>query len=251
MTTQPIRDAASVLLLRDGTAGIEVWLLTRVRQMVFAAGMSVFPGGRVDERDTDLPWVGPPPAWFATRFGCDEALARSLVGAAARETFEETALLLTVPNASLPEARADVEAGRLHFGVLLRENGLAIDASAVHPWARWITPAGEPRRYDTRFFVAAALAHAQLQDVTTESSVAGWMPVHEALAEHARGDRLMLPPTVANLTSLQAYATVSEALEAADSRSVDPVAPVLHRRADRTYVELPDGTIVPLPTATS
>src|SRR6184192_969444 len=113
MTDQPVRDAATVVLLRDGPMGIEAWLLTRVEKMVFAAGMSVFPGGRVDEEDADLPWSGPPPTRFAARFRCPERLARSLVGAAVRETFEETGILLTKPVAALPEARADVEAGRL------------------------------------------------------------------------------------------------------------------------------------------
>jgi 8-oxo-dGTP pyrophosphatase MutT (NUDIX family) len=249
MTAQPVRDAATVVLLRDGGAGIEVWLLTRVRQMAFAAGMSVFPGGRVDEDDADLPWVGPAPAQLAARFGCDERLARSLVGAAVRETFEETGVLLTVPAASLAAARADVEAGRVPFGTLLREHGLAVDAEAVRPWARWITPAGEVRRYDTRFFVAALPPHAYAADLTSESSVATWVSVHEALAGQLRGERAMLPPTVATLRSVAEYPTVGEVLGAADSRSLDPIAPVLHRRPDGLHVELPDGTLVPLPRA--
>ena len=61
----PIRDAATVVLMRDGTAGVDVWLLTRVDQMVFAAGTTVFPGGRVDAADSELPWSGRSPDGLA------------------------------------------------------------------------------------------------------------------------------------------------------------------------------------------
>jgi 8-oxo-dGTP pyrophosphatase MutT (NUDIX family) len=132
VTDVPVRDAATVVLLRDGSdgAGIEAWLLTRVTQMAFAAGMTVFPGGRVDDADSALPLVGGDFARLAARFGCSEDVARALVGAAARETFEETGVLLTVPSADLSGARSDVELGRVSFGELLRANGLSVDAPA-------------------------------------------------------------------------------------------------------------------------
>ena len=93
------RDAATVVLLRPGTTGPEVYLLRRTRGMPFAGGMSAYPGGGVDDRDgdTDLAWVGPPPADWAAAFGCDERLARELVCAAVRETFEEAGVLLAGP----------------------------------------------------------------------------------------------------------------------------------------------------------
>src|SRR3954467_5712434 len=95
----PIRQAATVLLLRDGAAGLEVYLLRRTKGMPFAGGMSAYPGGGVDDRDgdTDLAWVGPPPADWAAAFSCDERLARELVCAAVRETFEEAGVLLAGP----------------------------------------------------------------------------------------------------------------------------------------------------------
>ena len=100
----PIRDAATVVLLRDGADGVDVWLLTRVDQMVFAAGTTVFPGGRVDSADSGLPWSGRPPDVLAARLGCDALVARALVGAAVRETFEEAGVLLTDPPAGVPDA---------------------------------------------------------------------------------------------------------------------------------------------------
>ncbi|HEX5402792.1 MAG TPA: NUDIX hydrolase, partial [Pseudonocardiaceae bacterium] len=94
------RHAATVILARDGAAGIEVFLLRRVMGMAFAGGMTVFPGGGVDQRDADasVAWTGPPADWWAERFGCEPGLARALVCAAVRETFEESGVLLAGPD---------------------------------------------------------------------------------------------------------------------------------------------------------
>jgi 8-oxo-dGTP pyrophosphatase MutT (NUDIX family) len=243
----PVKDAATVVLLRDGADGIEAWLLTRVTGMVFAGGMTVFPGGRVDAADSALPLVGGDVPALAGRFGCDVATAHALIAAAIRETFEETGVLLTVPSADLSGARADVELGRVPFGDLLRSNGLSGDAGALHPWSRWVTPAGEVRRYDTRFFVGALPDSAEAQDVTTESSEASWVPVAAAIEQARRGARQMLPPTMMTLASLLEFASVADAVASSDTRSVDAVRPNLLIDGDSVSVELPDGTVVPIP----
>jgi 8-oxo-dGTP pyrophosphatase MutT (NUDIX family) len=243
----PVRDAATVVLLRDGADGIETWLLTRVTQMVFAAGMTVFPGGRVDGADGSLPITGGDLASLAARSGCDEATARALVGAAVRETFEETGVLLTVPTADLSGARADVELGRVSFGDLLRANGLAVDGDAVRPWSRWVTPIGEVRRYDTRFFVAGLPESAEAQDVTHESSEASWLPIAAAVEQAQRGERTMLPPTIITLASLLRFGSVAEVLAESESRSLDAVRPEVRLGEDGSVaVELPDGTVLPI-----
>jgi len=250
MTDMPVRDAATVVLLRDGAdrAGIEAWLLTRVTQMAFAAGMTVFPGGRVDDADAALPFSGNAYTEVAVRFGCTESLARGLLGAAVRETFEETGVLLTVPAADLSGFRADVEDGRVGFGELLRDHGLSIDADGLGPWARWVTPAGETRRYDTRFFVAALPPGAEAQDVTSESSSAAWVGVGAALEQAQRGSRLILPPTVATLASLVPFGTVDSVLAAAAGRSLDPVRPQIRiTDGGEMLADLPDGSSVPIP----
>lgn len=243
----PIRDAATVVLIRDGADGIETWLLTRVTQMAFAAGMTVFPGGRVEPSDAALPMAGDVERVTA-RLGCGDDLARALIGAAVRETFEETAVLLSVPPAELPDARADVEDGRLGFGELLAAHGLALDVEALRPWARWVTPEGESRRYDTRFFVGTLPAGAQPQDVTSESSAAGWLSIGVALEQAQRGERKILPPTMVTLLAIQACGTVAEALRTADAQSMDPVRPTLRTDDDGAVtVELPDGTVHSIP----
>lgn len=241
--TVPVRDASTVALLRDGTAGVEVWLLTRVAQMAFAAGMTVFPGGRVDPADAELPWAGTPVEDYAARLACPPERARALVGAAVRETFEETGVLLCVPAGDLRASRAEVEAGRISFGDLLREHGLAADASALRPWARWITPEGESRRYDTTFFVAALPPGAEPADLTSESVHAGWLAVAGALAQRERRERRMMPPTLSVLRAIGEHPTVAAVLAAAQSRSLDPVRPILHPDG---FIELPDGSRVRL-----
>jgi 8-oxo-dGTP pyrophosphatase MutT (NUDIX family) len=243
-----VRDAATVVLLRDGTSGLEVWLLTRATQMVFAGGMAVFPGGRVDDADADLPFAAGIDAGPAGRWDEGPVQARALLGAAVRETFEETGLLLTVPTADLADVRSDVEAGRVAFGDLLRSNGLTVDVDRLHPWARWVTPDGEVRRYDTRFFVGGAPEGADPQDVSSESSSAGWFRIGEALEQAQRGELGMLLPTTTTLASLAGFETVAEALAAAAGRSLEPVRPTVRRGADGGYrAELEDGSSFCLP----
>ncbi|MEO6886968.1 MAG: NUDIX domain-containing protein [Jatrophihabitantaceae bacterium] len=247
MSEVPVRDAATVVLLRDGDVGLQTWLLTRVEQMVFAAGMSVFPGGRVDEADVLLPFAAGAGSQVAARFGCGESTALALLGAAVRETFEETGVLLTEPMIDLSSVRADVEEGRVSFGDLLRANGLTIAADVLRPWARWVTPAGEARRYDTRFFVGALPAGAQAQDLTSESSEASWVGVGESLEQARRGKRGMLPPTIMTLAALESFGTVAAALAAAPTGPIDAVRPHIRAEGDKIIAELPDGTRVELP----
>src|SRR5262249_21998241 len=94
------RPAATVMLLRDTADGIAVFMLQRHSRMEFAPGTTVFPGGGVDDRDrnADIAWAGPAPAWWAQRLGVDEDLALALVCAAVRETFEECGVLLAGPD---------------------------------------------------------------------------------------------------------------------------------------------------------
>jgi 8-oxo-dGTP pyrophosphatase MutT (NUDIX family) len=243
----PIRDAATVALLRDTAAGLETWLLTRAHGMVFAGGNAVFPGGRVEASDGDVPWAGRPATDFAELFGCSEPVARALVGAAVRETYEEAGVLLTVPAAALPDERAAVEAGRTAFPALLRRHGLAVDADELHPWSRWITPEGMTRRYDTRFFLAelpdAATAHA----LTPEAVSAGWFGVADAVDAAETGRLRMLPPTYATLASLRPYRKVADVLATAAGRSMEPVRGRIRRHAGRPAIEFPDGSVLPLP----
>lgn len=231
------RHAATVVLLRDGSDGLEVYLLRRVGTMAFAAGMHVFPGGSVDARDgaVETAWSGPAPAEWAERLGCDEALARALVCAAVRETFEESGVLLAGPSADEVVADTtshDWESDRralldrsLSAAEMLARRGLVLRSDLLRAWAHWITPEFEPRRFDTRFFVAALPAGQLARDVSSEAEVAAWVPVRRAVAEHDANRMAMLPPTVQALRDLVPFPDVASVLAA--PRDIRPVLPRL------------------------
>jgi 8-oxo-dGTP pyrophosphatase MutT (NUDIX family) len=232
------RHASTVVLLRDGGDGLEAYLLRRQKTMAFAAGMYVFPGGSVDPRDAALPdssWAGPPPAQWAPLLNADEGLAKALVCAAVRETFEESGVLLAGADqhAVVADTTADDwEADRLalidrtlSFTALLDRRGLVLRADLLRPWAHWITPEVEPRRYDTRFFVAALPDGQRTRDVGGEADLVTWERPADALAAADRGELGMLPPTAFTLNELSTFDSVAAVLAAGDARDVRPVLP--------------------------
>jgi 8-oxo-dGTP pyrophosphatase MutT (NUDIX family) len=228
----PVRPAATVLLLREGNheppgGGLEVFMVRRSAGMVFAAGMHVFPGGAVDEADADpaITWFGPPPQEWAVALAAESGLARALVVAAVRETFEECGVLLAgtsdahlVEDVSGPgweQERADVASGRLGLSEVLGRRGLGVRADLLRPWAHWITPPGEPRRFDTRFFVAAAPAGQSPRHVAGEADQSGWVSVAIVLREHAAGRVGLLPPTQVCLEDVATFGSVAPVLATA------------------------------------
>jgi 8-oxo-dGTP pyrophosphatase MutT (NUDIX family) len=202
------RRASTVMLVRDGDAGPEVFMLRRVSGMEFAPSMMVFPGGGVDERDSEarLPWAGPSPASWAERLGCSPAEAQMYVAAAVREVFEECGVLLASPSVSGPLASVDdpewrdirlhLVDRRLSLADVLHDRGLVLRSDLIVAKAHWLTPVFEPRRYDTWFF-AALMPSSQVADgETTEADQADWFVPSELLGAYAAGSALMLPPTV-------------------------------------------------------
>lgn len=243
-TAVPIRDASTVMLVRDSARGVEVFLQRRVVGMDFAGGMTVFPGGGVDPSDTDAEvcWTGPDVAWWAEKFGIDEAQARALVLAAVRETFEECGVLLAGPTpdsvvadtTEYAEARRLLEARELSFGDFLEKERLVLRADLLRPQANWITPLGERRRYDTRFFVAAVPEGQRADGNTTETDLVQWQTVEETLADWRSGRCLLLPPTWSQLSILSGFSTVAD-LMAADP-VIEPILPVMSRRDGAVHI---------------
>ncbi len=234
----PTKDAATIVVVRDGVDGIEAYLMRRQTSMKFAAGFYVFPGGGVqaDDYDADIPWVGPGVDVWATRWRCEVGLAGALVVAAVRETFEETGVLLAGPDADtvlsdtstpeLEQARDDLEEGRIGFGDFLTDRGLVLRADLLGAWAHWITPSFEPRRYDTRFFVAA-LPHGQrVGTISREADRASWMPLGQVLAAIEAGDATMMPPTIATCTEVAQHSADS-VVAASTGREFSTIEPRL------------------------
>jgi len=220
--TPPVapRDAATVMLLRplpgaSGTdAGLQVYMLRRRPSMAFAPGAFVFPGGSVDARDAEIEvgWAGPDALEWGRRIDAPADLARALVCAAVRETFEECGVLLAGPTADTVVADTrgeDWEADRaallersVSLAGLLRRRGLVLRSDLLRPWARWITPVTEERRYDTRFFAAALPAGQRARDVSGEADDAAWLEPAAALAAARRKEIFLLPPTAVTLGEL-------------------------------------------------
>lgn len=237
------KPAATVMFVRDGADGVEVFMLRRVATMAFAPLMMVFPGGGVDSRDADpsLPWAGPTASEWATRLEVPEATARELVAAAVREVFEESGVLLAGPSAD--EVVADVSGPHWQeqrrrllqreasLSEVLREHDLLLRSDLLGYRAHWITPLFEARRYDTRFFSAAVPPGQRADDATTEADQADWVRPAELLESWRAGTALMLPPTVVNVEDVAA--ATSAAAFIAERPVVAPVQPEL--------VETPSG----------
>jgi 8-oxo-dGTP pyrophosphatase MutT (NUDIX family) len=234
------RHAATVVLVRDRGDGPQIYLLRRTASMAFAAGFFVFPGGSIDIRDCDFAdeaWVGPPPHAWAASLTADEPTARALVCAAVRETFEESGVMLAGPDADSVVADTsadDWEADRLalldrslSLAELLRRRDLVLRADLLRAWSHWITPEVEPKRFNTRFFVAAMPDGQRTRDVGGEADRVAWMRPADALAGQQRGEMSMLPPTIATITDVAAYDSVAQVLAAGTAREVTPVMPKL------------------------
>jgi 8-oxo-dGTP pyrophosphatase MutT (NUDIX family) len=256
------RPAATVLLVRDhpdptpGRPPLQVFLQRRVAGMAFAGGMTVFPGGGVDAADVPDPaaWSGPDPAWWAAQLQCPPELAGALVQAAVRETFEECGVLLAGPRAGiagpepvaaldparLPAARADLVARRRTLGQLLAADGLVLRADLLRPWARWITPEAQPRRYDTAFFVALLPAGQQADAHTTEAVEATWWYPAEALERWEGGEIQLMAPTIRTLREIAEHPDSTGVLAAAEHREIRPITPRMIQRDGAVRIVLPD-----------
>jgi 8-oxo-dGTP pyrophosphatase MutT (NUDIX family) len=254
------RDAATVILLRDRTEGLyEVFLLRRHRNQAFMGGAYVFPGGRLDDADTDpelAACIGGFRAADARRLlqetDLPEATALGLFVAAIRETFEEAGVLLardargSVVDLSAPETaarfssyRLELHEGRLTLAELVRREGLIFAPDLLIPYAHWITPETESRRFNTRFLLARlpegqVPVHDRLE--LTESS---WMTPAFALTEHEAGRIILMPPTLKTIEELLSFLNTAQLFAAARSRRIRTTLPEVFRTADGFGIRLP------------
>lgn len=232
----PIRDAASVILLREGAQGPETFALTRTKTMAFAAGATVFPGGGLDPSDefpAHLAHDGPSTEVLRAAFDSDDdAFHQRLLVSAVREVFEEAGVLLGVePHAKLPTAAAQeiarkaLESHELSLRKFFTDNGLQPNFSGLHPTARWLTPEGRPRRYDTRFFLAALPEGQHARHISTEAVASEWIRPATLLDRYAQGKTHLMAPTRALLGALSDFSSLNEALSALPNDAVkDPTA---------------------------
>jgi 8-oxo-dGTP pyrophosphatase MutT (NUDIX family) len=238
------------MLLRSGRSGaLEVYMLRRKPSMAFAPGAMVFPGGSVDPRDADeqVAWAGPDAVEWGRIFDAPPELARALVCAAVRETFEESGVLLAgesedsvVADTTSEEWEADRQALLDHsvsLAELLSRRSLVLRADLLRPWSRWITPVIEPRRFDTRFFAAALPAGQRTRDVGGEASAVAWIEPAAALAAGRRRELALMPPTMVSLTELAECADLETVLTG--PREVVPIIPDVQLREGAVWLTFP------------
>ena len=243
-----------MVVLRDGAErghGLELYLVKRSRTVDFMAGAHVFPGGRLDKADSSpsaCALLSAEVAALQERLG--ETLpamhAAGLYVAAIRETFEEAGLLLgrLAAGWGADEARRAV-AGGAQFTTLVER----IDAAALVPWVRWVTPEISPRRFDARFFLARAPA-GQVPRVDGREATEGlWITPGAALQRWEEGGMQLAPATAKSIEMLSSYATVDAALAAASKRPPPVAMPVVwaDKETGHAYISLPGDPHHPLP----
>lgn len=233
--TAPLRSAASVVMLRDGEAGLETFLIKRHGLSDVLGGAYVFPGGKVDREDSLLDaalHLDQPASAMHAALGepeLDEPSAAGLYVAALREAFEETGVLYGdgVDGPAASRATALLREGRA-FDEVLALIGLRLAATQLAPWSRWITPAvgGVIRkRFDTRFFVAAVPAGQQARHDDHEATESAWLAPRVALQQYWDGAIELAPPQIMSLAHLSRHANVGSVIEQAHGRRPPVILP--------------------------
>jgi 8-oxo-dGTP pyrophosphatase MutT (NUDIX family) len=255
--------AATLILLRETEGRLETLMMRRGSALAFMGGMWVFPGGRMDAADQApaalarvLPGViGSADGRLQTTQGqlLERDVAVGLCIAACREAFEEAGVLLACDASGAPcdvatverlgPRRGEVAGDATAFIRMLEAEGLFLDTRRLVYWSHWITPSLEPKRFDTRFFVAALppgqAASADLSELTEHR----WIEPSAVPAALARGEIKLVPPTLLTLEDLAdchaRHGSLSELLQAEAARATPPVMPRMEVAADSVRVVMP------------
>jgi 8-oxo-dGTP pyrophosphatase MutT (NUDIX family) len=232
------------VILRDGPGGIEVFLVVRHRDIEFASGALVFPGGKVDAEDAS-------DAWSELAAKAPAAPGRAFFVAAGRETFEEAGLVLARQRGStelvdaataerlVASHRAHLLKGETSFADIVRREGLTLALDLLVPFAHWVTPELLPKRFDTHFFLVAAPV-SQLGAHDGSESVEGfWIAPQQALAEAQAGRHTLVFATRMNLTKLARHGTVADAVAAARAKPVVTVVPRVRHTPEGRWLQIP------------
>jgi 8-oxo-dGTP pyrophosphatase MutT (NUDIX family) len=239
----PIRDAATVLALRDTPDGIEVFMVRRDSRMGFLGGAHVFPGGALDAKDTEPRLLDLASGFEAAgdlgRIHEESARARGLLLAAVRELFEESGILLARTadgdwvdldeqgprSERLAAGRAALSARGGDFAALLAADDLRVDVSVLRFFAHWITPEREKKRFDTRFFLARAPERQSARHCDVESSEGEWITPARAFERYRAREIELVPPTIACLERLCDFTNVDDALAEFARASIPCILP--------------------------
>ncbi len=265
----PLRPAATVMLVRDGDDGPEVFMLRRTLSAAFAGGQYVFPGGKVDGTDhaDELEAIcdGLDDAEASARLGLESGGLAWIV-AAIRESFEEAGVLLARRAhesemirfegdivGPMSEAREAIYNGTESLSQLCARHDLRLVTDAIGFVSHWITPVGEGRRFDTRFLLARAPEVQEPLHDGGETIDSLWVRPQDALKRWEAGELQMFPPTVANLEWLSQFGSADEALAGGEAMGIpQTILPRMKTDADGNVIGIAvpgddDYDSVPLP----
>lgn len=239
--------AATVIVVREAeeasdgssaSSGIEVFCVRRHAQSGFMGGALVFPGGKLDKDDADPSWalLANDVDARALGFATDPAEARALAVAAARELVEEAGILPLVTSPGAPVAAPELIGSiRTRLGTrknkgeplkkLVAEHGLRLDLAALVPFARWVTPTAESRRFDARFYLLSLPSGQTGRHDDEETTDSFWASPSEVLARFERAEVWLAPPTTRTLEPLAQVQSMSEAVALATQQGLQPICP--------------------------
>ncbi len=239
--TTPPRPAATVVMLRDMPAGLEVFLMKRHSLSDVLGGAYVFPGGKVDAADAELDMqahLDQPLHLLHARLNeadISERTAGGLYVAALREAFEESGVLFAQEDSGHSADSADcrTQAAELlraghGFNAVLAQLALRLQTLSVVPWSRWITPTAPSvmnKRFDTRFFVSAVPAGQVARHDNFETTESVWLKPRTALEQYWSGQIDLAPPQIMSLAHLSRHADVHSVLSAAAARRPPVIQP--------------------------
>ena len=233
------RPASTVLLVRNGEHGVEVFMEKRHVESVFVGGAYVFPGGRVDRADSvpENLCRGLTERQASQRLGLEDG-GLAFYAAAIRECFEEAGILWAYTGGDLigfvePDEEAhyrslrdQLNAGATTLRQIVEQDDLELATDRIHCWSHWITPRGEPYRYDTRFFIALAPERQTAAHDDWELTDSAWVTPGEAIKRALRREWMIILPTFRNLEQLAELRTAEGALDwARQERSFTPMVP--------------------------
>jgi 8-oxo-dGTP pyrophosphatase MutT (NUDIX family) len=253
------RDASTVVVIRNADRGVEVFCVQRHARSKFLGGAVVFPGGKLDASDAAPIWnelatdphpraielVGAAGDKDAAPIASSRALAVAVAVAACRETLEEGAILPVrggaLTDADVTSMSADLRAGRKGLADALAERGLKLAIDELIPWARWITPEAEARRFDARFFLLALPEGQVGRHDEHETTMSFWAPPQEVLDRFFRGLIFLAPPTTRTLELLASAGDVEGAKAIAARQSLRSICPRFMAGAEggAPYLALP------------
>jgi len=230
IVTTPLRPAATVVMLRDAPAGLEVFLMKRHALSDVLGGAYVFPGGKVDALDAELDMAAhldqPLPVLHAglNEANISERMAGGLYVAALREAVEESGVLMAqgfaCQGVDCSRAAALLREGH-GFNAMLAQMALRLQTRSLVPWTRWITPTSPSvmnKRFDTRFFVSAVPAGQVAVHDNHETTESVWLEPRTALQQYWAGQIALAPPQIMSLAHLSRHASVDSVMMQARGR---------------------------------